>query len=367
MAGPVCLAPDGVWLAAVSPRRWWALTPPFHPYLRRLRREARRSAVSFLCHFPSAFAAWVAPASCPAVSGLSSSPKPAVTRPASRIVAASVPNRPPRAGTSGTPGHVIMPPRVQDELAADEALEARAAEQRLELLLERAVERRDRAHSSRNTPVTRPRICTCVRVDRLERVVLRLQAHASASRGRSASPSPRPPTRRRRRARRRSRRSARPARAAPRRCRRRGCRRSIIDSPFTRRRKSPRSVSGTARWSSTFCSASSGPPAAICPTSGSLATVAAGASLRSRPTSSSARGLVGSRLQQTGALEVREVCVHGRGRCEADGLADLPHRRRVAVLVDVVDEEVPDLLLSSRQHLRLQGWLVERTCVRQPR
>src|SRR5437868_7187315 len=32
------LAPDGVWLAAVSPRRWWALTPPFHPYLRRLRR-----------------------------------------------------------------------------------------------------------------------------------------------------------------------------------------------------------------------------------------------------------------------------------------------------------------------------------------
>src|SRR5215204_6228405 len=38
-AEPVRLAPDGVWLAAVSPRRWWALTPPFHPYLRRLRRE----------------------------------------------------------------------------------------------------------------------------------------------------------------------------------------------------------------------------------------------------------------------------------------------------------------------------------------
>jgi len=30
-------------------------------------------AVSFLFHFPSAFAAWVSPASCPAVSGLSSS------------------------------------------------------------------------------------------------------------------------------------------------------------------------------------------------------------------------------------------------------------------------------------------------------
>src|SRR5215213_10487681 len=38
-AEPVRLAPDGVWLAAVSPRRWWALTPPFHPYLRRLRRS----------------------------------------------------------------------------------------------------------------------------------------------------------------------------------------------------------------------------------------------------------------------------------------------------------------------------------------
>jgi hypothetical protein len=32
------LAPDGVWLAIASPRCWWALTPPFHPYPRRLRR-----------------------------------------------------------------------------------------------------------------------------------------------------------------------------------------------------------------------------------------------------------------------------------------------------------------------------------------
>src|SRR6266508_483055 len=39
---PVRLAPDGVWRAAVSPRRWWALTPPFHPYRRRLRRTRRR-------------------------------------------------------------------------------------------------------------------------------------------------------------------------------------------------------------------------------------------------------------------------------------------------------------------------------------
>src|SRR5437764_10748514 len=46
MAGPVCLAPDGVWRAAVSPRRWWALTPPFHPYLRRLARSVAGGLLS---------------------------------------------------------------------------------------------------------------------------------------------------------------------------------------------------------------------------------------------------------------------------------------------------------------------------------
>src|SRR6266508_2261793 len=45
-AEPVRLAPDGVWLAAVSPRRWWALTPPFHPYRRHLRRYAAGGLLS---------------------------------------------------------------------------------------------------------------------------------------------------------------------------------------------------------------------------------------------------------------------------------------------------------------------------------
>src|ERR1700740_2679547 len=40
------LAPDGVWRAAVSPRRWWALTPPFHPYLACLRRTTRGGLLS---------------------------------------------------------------------------------------------------------------------------------------------------------------------------------------------------------------------------------------------------------------------------------------------------------------------------------
>src|SRR3954449_1807701 len=46
MTGPVRLAPDGVWLAAASPRRWWALTPPFHPYRRPLRRWAGGGVLS---------------------------------------------------------------------------------------------------------------------------------------------------------------------------------------------------------------------------------------------------------------------------------------------------------------------------------
>ena len=55
-------------------------------------------------------------------------------------------------------------------------------------------------------------------------------------------------------------------------------------------------------------------------------------------------------LEQPGALEVREMGVHGRRRGEPDLLADLAHRRRVAVGVDVLDEVVPDLLLAVGEH-----------------
>ena len=70
------LAPDGVWLAAVSPRRWWALTPPFHPYRRRhcFQHQLRRSPFCATVHRLSP--SGVSPASCPAVSGLSSSAPP---------------------------------------------------------------------------------------------------------------------------------------------------------------------------------------------------------------------------------------------------------------------------------------------------
>ena len=66
------LAPDGVWLAVVSPRRWWALTPPFHPYRRRLRRGVRRRRSPFCATFRRLSPPGISPASCPVVSGLSS-------------------------------------------------------------------------------------------------------------------------------------------------------------------------------------------------------------------------------------------------------------------------------------------------------
>src|SRR5258708_2657154 len=64
--------------------RWWALTPPFHPYLRQLRRYVGGGLLSVpLSVGFRLLARWLSPcwlktgspASCPAVSGLSSSGK----------------------------------------------------------------------------------------------------------------------------------------------------------------------------------------------------------------------------------------------------------------------------------------------------
>src|SRR5262249_25013917 len=74
--------------------------------------------------------------------------------------------------------------------------------------------------------------------------------------------------------------------------------------------------------------------------------------------------------QQPGALEIREVCVDGGGRGETDSLADLPHRGRISVTIDIGDEEAPDLALPAGQlgcglHLTLRGRGRWRTGVRQ--
>jgi hypothetical protein len=43
----------------------------------------------------------------------------------------------------------------------------------------------------------------------------------------------------------------------------------------------------------------------------------------------------------------------GRGR-EPDGVSDLAHRRRIAVVVDVLDEELQDLLLTCGEERGLE-------------
>ena len=59
-------------------------------------------------------------------------------------------------------------------------------------------------------------------------------------------------------------------------------------------------------------------------------------------------------LQQTRALEVREVRVDGRRGGETDGVADLADGRRIAVRVHVLGEELPDLLFAGSN--RGGGW-----------
>src|SRR6185295_8775082 len=61
-------------------------------------------AVSFLCHFPSAFAAWDFPSVLPCGVRTFLGRAPAITRPASRIVARLPRRRPPRGGGSCTRG-----------------------------------------------------------------------------------------------------------------------------------------------------------------------------------------------------------------------------------------------------------------------
>src|SRR4051794_7564748 len=163
MAGPVRLAPDGVWRAAASPRRWWALTPPFHPYRRRLRRYVVGGLlfVPLSVGFRRLACASVLPCGVrtfldrPRVLGRPRSPGlhrgfyPRFDRALVADLAAAL-----RAEHASAA-------RVHDELAAGEAFEGGAAEQRGQLLVEGPVQRRNRRRrghtchqSSRKTPTT---------------------------------------------------------------------------------------------------------------------------------------------------------------------------------------------------------------------
>src|SRR5207247_1642874 len=55
-------------------------------------------------------------------------------------------------------------------------------------------------------------------------------------------------------------------------------------------------------------------------------------------------------------LEVGEMGVDGRRRGEPHLLADLADGGRIAVRVDVLDEELPDLLLALGQQRVTSGW-----------
>src|SRR5437763_12101571 len=140
MAGPVCLAPDGVWRAAVSPRRWWALTPPFHPYLRRLARSVAGGLLSVPLSvgfrrlgFPQRPALW-----CPDFPRAANGPRSPGLH-AGLYPGPGVPGR--RAKARAALRARDRGARVEDELPADEALEAHTPEEREQLLVERPVER----------------------------------------------------------------------------------------------------------------------------------------------------------------------------------------------------------------------------------
>ena len=140
--------------------RWWALTPPFHPYLSRLRRSAIRRFV-FCVTFRR-------------LSPPLSQERPALRCPDFPRRSPPFNGRAPRSpGLRGglyrrldalnaavqahsALGAADVRPLMKDELAADRALERRSAQYREELLLERPVER---SNGTLTAPGTPPRPC----------------------------------------------------------------------------------------------------------------------------------------------------------------------------------------------------------------
>ena len=162
------LAPDGVWRAGRVATAAGGLLPHLFTLTGPV---ARRPAVSFLFHFPSAFAAsWPRgeptkrPASCPAVSGLSSSPPTGVERARGHPACTTDGNAISAIRSSLSArivlhsGHAIAPRTCRTNSPQTRHSRLDAAHERRELLVERAVERSD-GHLSPlprllNTPVT---------------------------------------------------------------------------------------------------------------------------------------------------------------------------------------------------------------------
>ena len=334
------LAPDGVWRAGRVATTAGGLLP--HRFT--LTAEPPEYAAGRRSPFCSTFRRLSPPglprASCPAVSGLSSSlppdGAPAVTRPARRMVTriSAIRSRPSARDRPALRGRRARRAACRTNSPHTRHSRLTPRSERGELLVERAVERDDdRSSRGSGTPQS-----PCRGSGRGRRRAARARRSRAGggcdrrARGGTSSPSPRRPTRRRRRARRRSRRCARPVLAATTTMSPSRMPASIIDSPLTRRRKSASRPSGSGTAISSSIVLLGEQRAA----GGDLAERAAASALDDG-------GLVGARLapaadeldrarlrrvasEQAGALEVREVGVHGRRRGEPDGLADLATR-----------------------------------------
>src|SRR5436190_4267696 len=148
---PVRLAPDGVWRAAVSPRRWWALTPPFHPYRRRLRRCAAGGLLSV----PLSVGFRRLPLGSVLPCGVRTFLDAAHATPRSPGLQIQFYLRARRIGSTVQDelalGAADARALVQHELPADRALERGAAQERQQLLLERPVQGSDAGHARPGT------------------------------------------------------------------------------------------------------------------------------------------------------------------------------------------------------------------------
>src|SRR5579862_9719119 len=137
--------------------RWWALTPPFHPYRQRLRR----CAAGGLFSVPLSVGFRRLPRGSVLPFGVRTllepeGPRSPGLRPEFYLDDGRI-EPPVQDGRAF--GAADCGPLVQHELPAHGALERRAAEQREQLLLQRPVQG-PHGHSSRNTPTTLPSTCT---------------------------------------------------------------------------------------------------------------------------------------------------------------------------------------------------------------
>ena len=151
--------------------RWWALTPPFHPYRRRLRRYVGGGLLSVPLSVGFRRLACASVLPCGVRTFLEPLARPAVTRPARRILAVGAargrrPRAPPRRragfrtrGRRRRPARACMTNSPQTRHSS-EAPRRSAASSCSSVRASGSTLLRGTHQSSLNTPTTRPRIWT---------------------------------------------------------------------------------------------------------------------------------------------------------------------------------------------------------------